>query len=297
MVSMRARSEVQFVENGKARPVVALGEFDSRTKYLPVSNDYAPQASFSRSGKRQPRFRHNTDSDGKIRSLGIVLDENGQLPKRLYVFENGRIQAVYSPRYSRHGSRWIRNGARVTLFGPRGTPIANLNIDAVDASKVRTAEIGRARVTADAIGRLAGRLLLPTPAYAEDLAGDCWKEFLSVLGTEASTIGAAAGTALAAAECRKTGSKAACVTALATLGLTITQIVALIENFDKLIDCELLSWIKLTNSTGGGAWMEPKTRPAAPIDNTGVYQTVEEFIQNAESSCSADGTYCYYFEE
>jgi len=294
-VSVSVHTELQLMDGAKPLPGGAASRRSDLR--LPLIRSAARPALLARGGGGGVTLKHVREQDGAVITMGAVFDAPDRPPKRLYIFKNGVIQFVYSPRFNRRGNGWELRDARAMAFDERGRPFALLKTTAEpNAPPIRSTTAGAAaNVAADAVETF-GRLALPAPSYATESEGGCFMKYARFVTAQLAVLGAGVGAAVVLEKCPTL--RAACVAAL--IGIAVAGLKAvdeLILAAQALIACDL----EQAKAPGGGHTLRPdyETKP----DNTSVWpmgdQAFLEFIAEAERRgalyCSGDA--CVPFAE
>jgi hypothetical protein len=250
--------------------------------------------------------RHYRDKDGRTQTVALRYEGRGEPAKGIYVFEDGKIRAVVSPKYVRRGDAFERRAMRITFFDSTGVPTRQLTLEANSRGAfVPSVPLPGSRFRELARDALA--LVLPATLHAEEIPSACTSEWVSY---GAASFGlAAANTALTASilGCPATAGAACATFEVAFVAWTVA-VAKWSEALDKLAKCIELNKKKpgdeeVTDPNnlggdggggGGGLTEEELERERAALEDT-----VDEFINLSIASgnywCNESGDYCVYY--
>ena len=273
---------------------------------LPPRTSSVPVVQFAKSNRsRGPRtvIRHTKDSSGATISFGLYYERPAGPPSLIYIFANGRIQAIVSPRYRPHGTGFVRTHSRTTVFSDDGTPIRQI-VQSFEGGVAGLpvgsgAHLGAvSRAARDALNHL-----LPRPLHAAAYEAACVSEWLTYLAASAALAAATATLELVAPACLTGVGCALTIPAfvawLAALDQWNQALDKLISCMDKANDADVTQPLIPGGGGDDGGFDKGGTGETEWPDQDDETRTVMEFIDDAIASgnfwCSKDGNHCYYY--
>jgi len=298
-VGMQVRSELTLFEN--VRPIGSRVASHRVTQPVLTGFDTRFSALREKAGRHDNNrtvVRHFKARSGATLSIGLHFEREGIPPKFIYLFENGQIQAIVSPKYERHGRGYLRTNARITFFSKSGVPISQ--VDQALERSASTSESPRAgwlrAVTARAVKDVA-QVLLPKPLHAEE-ADACITEWVSYFAASTALAAANATLIAAAAVCPLSGGTACPVTLAAFVAWT-AALASWTDKLDRLTTCIAKSradddGVTSGGEGGGGGDSYPEDIPEAEDLKT-VSEFIEDSIAAGNFYCTDGGDRCVYY--
>ncbi|MEX2154177.1 MAG: hypothetical protein WD825_12630 [Gemmatimonadaceae bacterium] len=233
-------------------------------------------------------------------SIGLHFEREGIPPKFIYLFENGQIQAIVSPKYERHGHGYLRTKARITLFSKAGVPTSQVDQALERSASIRANPRTRwlSAVTERAVKDVA-LVLLPRPLHAEEAAG-CIPEWVSYFAASTALAAANAALAAAAAACPLSAGSACPATVAAFVAWT-AALANWTDKLDKLTTCIAKSTTDDAGVTSGGESGADGSSSPEDIPDVEELKTVVQFIEDSIAAgnffCTDGGNTCVYYAE
>jgi hypothetical protein len=293
---LQMSANAQFLDVA-GQPSIAIGPAPTKA---PILRAFRPLASGEAmrqapgAGDRRTIVRHFRRSRDSVTSIALVHAKDGDPPKFIFVFENGRVSAIVSPKYANRGNGVARASSRVTFFDRNGK--ATLQADVKEsAPKSKHAAPGSPYSAVPAVVADAVEFADEGLATVEGENGPCTSLWITYV--TASTVLAAAATALGSSGVGCLGTGLTCPV-LGTAALA--WLIALDkwqQALDRLTDCIAAS--KKTDTSSGGGGPDTWTGVDADDPYRDTTMTVTEFIDDAIArgnyACADDGNYCVYY--
>lgn len=294
IATMNVRRSVTLFRHGRPNGTESFTHQGSAA-VIPAPRTLSALSSESSTGGPQTHLRHIRDKSGKVHSIGFYYDRPDAPPKFIFQFEEGRIQAVVSAKYKRHGRGFVRTESKLTLFDSAGAPQIQVGESPDSSSLLATSTRWTFSAKVAKALRDVSQLFLPKNAYAEEVAvvdpdGACWSEYASVLTAITALAAAAAALQVAGAACIDT--LVLCPLAAGAIAAFNSALTSYSAALDRLMAC------RGEPSVGGnGGGVGPSG--TLPEDVRRLSAVVQEFIRNAiaagRSGCTPDATYCVYY--
>jgi hypothetical protein len=289
IVALEIKTESRSIS---AAGVVGLPTM-SRRQLVPIERFTAIRNSgaWLRKGSAPPTIRQFRAPNGRLLTVGSVFAESGQ-PKRLYLFQDGKLLLVTSPKYRRLGNGWVMISARTTVFDERGKPIYQSDSRGAP-SQLRDGEVRRASADATIVrARSSPASLIDGDEYADK---PCAKELQEFKSKTAQAALASTAYITAFTLCLQGDLDACARIPMLSIPLLSTAEAAL-SAWKAWRTCEDNA---NTSSSGGGTGTS--LSDADTIEFEEQLQTVQEFIEKAELdgryACVDDGNLCQYWAE
>jgi hypothetical protein len=291
-VGMKVRSQLVAFDQSRRFELGGVAEPGSVTR-MPNLTMPAHSSAFVEPGANIV-VRHFRKS-GRLHSIGAVFDGDGRPPKLVYAFEDGRIRAVVSSKYTRVAGRWQRTHSRITYFDSTGTPRLQASSQPfTEANSSQQPAFWAGSAPRDLL-ELARHALVPRELHAE--TGGCLGEWLVYLAASGALALASSTVSGAVAACLGGGPLAptACATVEAAAVAWAGALAAWNAALDKLAVCESKnSWVP----TGGGS-RESSSGDSGEGDRNGESTAVVDFINTAIRTgnyyCTDSGDYCVFY--
>lgn len=299
VVGLLVRSELTLLANGKPSVV----RDTTHSTYVPVVYGFgslrSPSMNSGARTKTRTVIRHFKERSGVTTSIGLYFDRPDAPPKLIYVFENGRIRAIVSPSFQRHGKGYVRTKAKLTLFSKEGIPFAQVSQSVGRSATIESRSASsRLAVATEAVQDVA-QMFLPRQLHAQEVDAACFSQWVSYTATSVALAAAITALTAVAPVCISTGVGCAAAgaaflawtAALDEWNASLDKLAACLEANSRPNDDSVLPGGGGGGSGGGGApWGDP---------NDPIEKIVAEFIDNAVASgnywCSASGDHCVYY--
>lgn len=307
VMRVQLQNELTIYANGQStrfRP-------DTHSAELPVIRGFEPAPTALRGEahsrpSNRPRVSHFRDRSGKVHSIAILLDDAGKLPKRIYVFENGRIRNIVSSEYERHGRGYVRSRSRITFFGADGVPNAQTEVrtNRVGIASAALSDEGKVRLPRVMSDVLA--FVLPRLLHAEETDGGCVSEW-AIYGVASAAVVATTGAVTAASAACLQGVVGACALVNTAVGKLAASVIAWEFALERLLDCmsrqsssgESDTLVSDGSRNGGEEETAPNASDNGGLSREELRRIVEQYVSASiaagEFYCDETGDRCVFY--